>query len=107
MNKLKLLKKKEPDSPPKEDNGEWWKDGYVAPPPPKKPLFKRIRARTPFQSKPHITLLGLKQLVALVLVIFYGATFFSTILEKPELLALLLPTVWILLDYIKRTRKSQ
>lgn len=100
MKKTRLRKKK----PEPQDDGEWWKPGYVPPEPEKKSLLERIRTRSRMR-KPHVTMLGVKQIVTLILLVLYGTTVYTTMLKQPQLLLILVPTIVILLDYIKQTRK--
>lgn len=109
MNLKKRLKKNKPKPKETSDNIEWWKEDYIPPTPPKTDLKNIFK---PKRQLPKPTLIGFKRILALILAGIYGIAVALTIesmlypspfrtMYSPELLLLIIPTIWILLSYIK------
>ena len=111
-----MKRKRKPTPEEKEEEpGEWWKEDYVPPPPPKKSLLDKFKSalhsinlkdRTPIWRTRKPTFLTFKCAVALLLFFIYLVTALFSMTSYPHILILLVPTMWILLDYIKKSRKE-
>jgi len=107
-------KKREPDEEEEVPVG-WWKKDYV-PPPPKKTVFSKLRSRfhkinlknrTPSWTPGRPTFLTFKCIVALVLIFMYLMVAANAVTSSPFILILIAPTIWLLVDYIKRNWRKE
>jgi len=106
----KKVKVKEDEEEEDAPLGDWWKPGYTPPPPPKESSFTKfksalrsinLRDRTPSWRLIKPSFLTFKCLVALFLFFIYLVTTLFSMTSNPYMLILLIPTMWILLSYVK------
>lgn len=100
----------------KNEKDDPWKHDDETPPEPKKNIITRLRSRfsrpkkkpplstqwsEPRWRRRRLTVHGLELFVAFVLFIIYLITSVSVASTRPEVLILFIPTMWIILAFIK------